>query len=155
MSDHLAVKTNLNIKINRTKKATRKAYNIKQADNTKIETALSPFYEEFSKISEISVEDQLTKFKGGIFKIINKYIPTKTLKNKLDVPWMTTEIKRLIKKRQRLFKIHKKSKRIKLKQRLKKISESLKYKLKFAYNSHLTEMLEGEDENKNIFFTNF
>ena len=69
------------------------------------------------------------------------------MKNKIDVPWMTTEIKGLLIKRQRLFKINKKS--TKFKQRLKKISDSLKYKLKDAYNSYLTEMLEGEDKNKN------
>ena len=44
--------------------------------------------------------------------------------------------------------MHKKSKSTKLKQRLKKISDSSKYKLKDAYNSYLTEMLEGGDENK-------
>ena len=103
-------------------------------------------------MSDISVEEQLTKFKDGIFKIINKYVPTKPLKNTIEVPWMTTEIKRLLKKRQRLFKIHKKSKSTKIKQRLKKISDSSKYKLKDAYNSYLTEMLVGEDENKKIFF---
>ena len=77
-------------------------------------------------MSEISVEDQWTKFKNGIFKIINKYlyIQTKAFENKIDVPWMTTE--RLLKERQRLFKIHKKSKSTNLKQRLKKISDSLK-----------------------------
>ena len=110
MSDHLAVSTNLNIKINRTKKAPRKVYNFKKADSTKIKTALSPFYEEFSKLSGISVEDQWTKFKDGIFKIINKYIPTKTFKNKIDVPWMATEIKRLLKKRQSYSKFTKKQK---------------------------------------------
>ena len=155
MSDHLAVSTNLNIKNNRTKKTPRKIYIFKKADSTKIKTALSSFYEEFSKLSEISVEDQWTKFKDGIFKIINKYIPTKTLKNKIDVPWMTTEIKRLLKKRQRLFKIPPPKKSTKLMQRLKKISDSLKYKLKDAYNSYLTEMLEGEDENKNKKFYKF
>ena len=42
-----------------------------------------------------------------------------------------------------------------MRQRLKKISDSLKYKLKDAYNSYLTEMLEGEDENKNKKFYKF
>ena len=68
------------------------------------------------------------------------------MKNKIDVPWMTTEIKRLLKKDKGYSKLTKKSKSTKLKQRLKRISDSLKYKLKDAYNSYLTEMLEGEDE---------
>ena len=42
-----------------------------------------------------------------------------------------------------------------MKQRLKKISDSLKYKLKDAHNSYLTEMLESEDENKNKKFYKF
>ena len=42
-----------------------------------------------------------------------------------------------------------------MRQRLKKISDSLKYKLKDAYNSYLTEMLEGEDDNKNKKFYKF
>ena len=65
---------------------------------------------------------------------------------------MTTVMKKIFKKRHRLFKIHKKSKSTRLKQRLRKISDSLKYKLKDAYNSNSTEMLEGEDENINEIF---
>ena len=42
-----------------------------------------------------------------------------------------------------------------MKKRLKEISDSLKYKLKDAYNSNLTEMLEGKDENKNKKFHKF
>ena len=38
-------------------------------------------------------------------------------------------------------------------QRIKKISDSLKYKLKDAYKSYLTEMLEDENKKKKI--TNF
>ena len=89
--------TNLNIKINRTNKASSEVYNFKKADSrpTKIKTALLSY-----------VEDQWTKFKDEILKIINKYIPTKTLKNKIDVPCMTTDIKKIIKKRQRVSKIH-------------------------------------------------
>ena len=65
MSDHLAVSTNLNIKINRTKKAPRKVYNFKKADSTKNKTAPSSFYEEFSKLSKISVE--VDKIQGWNF----------------------------------------------------------------------------------------
>ena len=61
-------------------------------------------------MAEISVEDQWTKFKDVIFKIINKHIPTKTLKNKLDMPWIITEIKRLIKKYRGYSKYTKKQK---------------------------------------------
>ena len=77
------------------------------------------------------------------------------MKNKLDVPWMTTEIKRLLKKGQRPLKIHKKTKVLNIKQTLKKISDSLKYKLKDAYNSYLTEMLEDGEKTKIFFFTNY
>ena len=61
-------------------------------------------------MSEFFLEDQWTKFRDGIFKIIKKYIPTKTLKNKLDIPWMTTEIKRLLKKDRGYLKFTKKQK---------------------------------------------
>ena len=130
--------TNLNIKINRTKKASSEVYNFKKADSrpTKIKTALLSY-----------VEDQWTKFKDGILKIINKYIPTKTLKNKIDVPCMTTDIKRLLKKNKGYQKFtYKRKKSTKLKQRLEKISDSLRYKLKDAYSSYLTEMLESKDK---------
>ena len=61
-------------------------------------------------MSEISVEDQWIKFKDIILNFLNKYFPPKTSKGVL---WMTTEIKRLIKKRQRLCKIRKKSEKSK------------------------------------------
>ena len=58
---------------------------------------------------------------------------------------MTTEIKRLLKKKTKVIQNSQKS----------KSTDNLKYKLKDAYNSYLTEIREGEDENKNKKFHNF
>ena len=36
--------------------------------------------------------------KNAVFKVMDTWIPKKTVKKKADVPWMTKEIKRMIRK---------------------------------------------------------
>ena len=42
--------------------------------------------------------------KTKIQEIIDKHVPSKTLRQKQDIPWLTPEIKRLIRKRGRIYK---------------------------------------------------
>jgi hypothetical protein len=52
----------------------------------------------------MSVEEKWLLIKTKIQEIIDKYVPSKTLRQKQDIPWLSPEIKRLIRKRERIYK---------------------------------------------------
>ena len=58
-----------------------------------------------------TVEENWKQFKEAIETCIEKHILRKKIGKHHDVPWMTTEIKRLIRKTKRLYKKSKKSKK--------------------------------------------
>ena len=58
-----------------------------------------------SNHSSNSAEENWNEFKNALFKSMDNHIPKKTIKGKVGVPWMTNEVKRLIKKKKRLYNI--------------------------------------------------
>ena len=62
-------------------------------------------FERFTKsdLSSKPVEENWNEFKTTLMSSIKKHIPQKTLGTRKDVPWMTPEIKRKIRKKQRLY----------------------------------------------------
>jgi hypothetical protein len=56
-----------------------------------------------------TIEENWKQFKEAIETCIEKHIPKKKIGKHHDVPWMTTDIKRLIRKKQRLYNKSKKS----------------------------------------------
>ena len=58
---------------------------------------------------ETNVEELWSKFKHSIAQVVDKYIPHKHTKARQGLPWMNQNIKRLMRKRDRLYKLCKNS----------------------------------------------
>ena len=65
---------------------------------------------------------------------IKKHIPQKTLGTRKDVPWMTPEIKRKIRKKQRLYNRQKNTGKANHKRKFKEIRKAVKRELNNAHN---------------------
>ena len=53
--------------------------------------------------SHMSVNDMWVKFKTGFVEAVERFIPLKMTKTKYFVPWIDATIKRLVKKRHKLY----------------------------------------------------
>ena len=53
--------------------------------------------------SHMSVNDMWVKFKTGFVEAVERFIPSKMTKTKYSVPWIDLIIKRLVKKRNKLY----------------------------------------------------
>ena len=60
--------------------------------------------------SHMSGNDMWVKFKTGFVKAVERFIPSKMTKTKYYVPWFDATIKRLVKKRHKLYLHARKSK---------------------------------------------
>ena len=100
------------IKAKRIQQAPRKIYLYKRADMDGLRDHLARYRDSFlsSDHSHMSVNDMWVSFKSEVLAAIERFIPSKMTKTKYSSPWIDSSIKRLIKRRDRLyFRAHKSS----------------------------------------------
>ncbi len=97
-----------------------------------------------------TVEENWKQFKETIETCIDKNIPKIKIGKYHDVPWMTTDIKRLIRKKQRLYNKSKKSKKPSHKKAFKDMRSLIRNKLHKNYWDYLNNMLDPEKDNNSI-----
>ena len=74
-------------------------------------TEISRYYFEQNENNIRSVEDNWNYIRDNLLKAINTYIPVKFNSNSNNIPWVTLQLKRLIRKKQRFYNKAKRSKR--------------------------------------------
>ncbi len=98
MSDHNPVFVELALGARRARQKPRQVPMYKKAKWDSIRTDLKTIHEELiekDKNGDLSVEDMWHIFKEGICKYIASSIPTKTIKDSMQLPWVTDHIRRL------------------------------------------------------------
>ena len=112
ISDHEAVLIESSLKPLNVKIPARKVYQYRKGDYEGMRAEISSFQTEFeSQADTIDVEQLWTLFKNKIHSLMNKYIPSKQLRgNKKQKPWVSREVKTLIRKRDKLFKKQRRTK---------------------------------------------
>ena len=98
-----------------------------------------------------NVEDMWSSFKSNLIKILNKHVPTKISSSKFNQPWITTQVKRAIRQKQRWFNKckHNNSERIH-----KKYKEIKKYTQKICRNAHFNyvqNLISTDTNNKKLY----
>ena len=74
-------------------------------------TEISRYYFEQNENNNRSVKDNWNYIQDNLLKAINTYIPDKFIFNGNNVPWITSQLKRLINKKQRCYNKTKRTKR--------------------------------------------
>jgi hypothetical protein len=113
ISDHdiLVIECSTKAKIN--KKPPRRVFCYNRADWNKVKEDLLAYQQEYlsSNPSSRSVEQNWNDFKANTQSIIEQHIPTKLVGSRYHLPYITTEIKRLIRRKARLYNKARHSKR--------------------------------------------
>ena len=104
ISDHEIIVADSNFNPVHNKKRPYKIYQYNKADWTKIRQSTIKFAEEYlSKQDENDIDTNWNKFKKHILNTMEQLIPSRLVSQKFAVPWINTEIKRMGKKKQRLY----------------------------------------------------
>ena len=104
LSDHCIVFAEYNVKVDRKKNALRQIFLYRRADWEKIKQEMA----ELEKTIEGMIEENKDidyvweKFKDSLLESMTKHIPKKTTKSRDSYPWITHEIRKAIKKRDRI-----------------------------------------------------
>ena len=89
---------------------------------------------------------------GTILKLqqaIDKHVPQKQVKPNRKLPWITTQLKRMIRKRERLFKKARRSKLASYWQSYKSYRNSVKKQIQQAHESYVNDVIGGSLEEGN------
>ena len=89
-------------------------------------------------------------FEERLNKSTKENIPEKVLKKRVEYPWITNEIKKLMRRRDRLYRKWKKNKAEEKEKELKEIKREIQRKIRRAHWSYVNNFITKE-ENENAF----
>jgi hypothetical protein len=152
MSDHNAVISVLNVKARHVEKPPRKVYLFQKMNTCQMKTDAKVFMEDFKQkqntTNQTDVNSNWQDLKSCINDMLDKHVPQKAVKQRWDVPWMTREVKRLIRKKRRIYNMCKKYDTISNWTKFKKIRKTVQKCMQRAKNDYLMSLLEQNESNR-------
>ena len=147
-ADHIIVYVEYDIKAKRIKQASRKIYLYKRADMVGLKDHITQFKDAYlsEDHSHMSVNDMWVKFKKGFVEAVERFIPSKKTKTKYSVPWIDVMIKRLVKKRHKLYLCACKSKDPDVKIHYKRFRAHVQKLLRDAYWKYVSNIYTFEND---------
>ena len=147
-ADHDIIHVEYDIKAKRIKQALRKIYLYKRADMEGLRDHLARFRDSFlsSDHSHISVNDMWVSFKSEVLEAVERFIPTKMTKTNYSLPWIDHSIKRLIRKREKLYFRARKSSSPDIKNHYKWFRAHVQKAIRDAYWKHISNIFSFETD---------
>ena len=149
ISDHEIVVTDAALRPEIIKKTPRKVFVYKKANWSAIKTELDKFSIEFTRsVGERSVEENWLKFKNVLQGLVDKYIPSRMTSCRHHLPWITPTIRRLCRKKCRLYNLARKSGKDKHWSNYKECKQQVRNALRNAHDDYINRILsEGLAQN--------
>ena len=147
-ADHDIVHIEYDIKAKRIQQAPRKIYLYKRADMDGLRDHMAQLRDSFLSAdhSHMSVIDLWVKFKSDFSAAMERFIPSKMTKTKYSLPWIDTSIKRLIRKRDRLYHHARKSSSPDIKSHYKRFRAYVQKVVRDAYWRHVSSIFTFDDD---------
>ena len=111
LSDHARVDVQLNLTVARKGVHQRTVLQRNKADVEKIRSELTAFRTKYEENSGASVQDKWDLLEGELKRLMKQHIPTKKSRNRRQLPWFDRSLRRLTRKKQRLYNKAKASRR--------------------------------------------
>ena len=152
ISDHDVVFAELDITPQHQRQNKRKIPIYKKAEWSKIEEEMKEVHHEIRTQSEDDDVDTLWEiFKSRLLSSISKYVPHRTASARDRPPWVTPNVKKLLRKRDHLFKKVQQKQSDSGKERLKSLKKDIRKTTREAYWSYTENLVTetGDEYSKN------
>lgn len=139
-SDHDIIFSEINFKMPNTNQIPHKVVIYKKANWKEIEKDLNNTYKHLKENqTNMTIDELWSKFKNDTLETIDKHIPKKTLGKKSKLPWLNRDLKRLIKKKNKLY--NKKKKNPTYTAGYKKVKTKLQKEMRNAYWTYVENVI--------------
>ena len=109
----------------------------------------------WSNFHERSLHENWDVLKNKLSTLMEKYIPAKMSSSRHNLPWFTSNLKRLNRKVQRLYNVQKRSGLECDKRKLRQTRKAYKQKLNKAYRDYISNLLQSPQEEQPKIFWKF
>ena len=157
LGDHDLISAEALLKPTLQKQKPRKTMIFRKADWPKLKSKMKAYQQTFltNHIGK-TAEELWTDFTTTLDKFSHECIPSKLIQGKSSLPWVTQEIKRLIRKRDSLYTNFKKTGRLDIKTQFQTLRQQIKKKIKASYQAYLENLLgltneEDQCDSKKLF----
>ena len=148
LSDHDAVFCEINIHPQKRKQLPRLVPLYKSADWEGLKREMEELLTTIENRKDSASTDELwTIFKDALHAAVKKYIPHKQARSKESKPWITPALRRLIRKRDRLYKKMRKQGRQEHEAAYKELRREIQRQLRRSYWEYLNDIFEETDPN--------
>ncbi|XP_072039025.1 uncharacterized protein [Amphiura filiformis] len=103
LGDHHRVDVQLNLIVKRKGAPSRLVYQRNKADQDKIKKELTDLQQKYEEKAEHSIQEKWDYLESELKRIMQDHIPTKRSKNRRQLPWFNRTMRRLTRKKQRLY----------------------------------------------------
>jgi hypothetical protein len=135
------------LKGNINKKPPRKIHMFNKGNIDGFKKDLKSYQEEYLQSHKTrSVNDNWSDIKLELHKLMDMYIPTKTISGRFHQPWITKNIKRAVNKKQRIYKKARKTNSDEDWGKFKEFRKATKKLIQKSHNEFLNNMLDPESD---------
>ena len=148
LSDHDCIAVDMDIEAQVNKRPSHKIYLWSKANWAEMKTDTHNFCETYLKdASARSVDENYTTIEQHLKSMLNTHVPSKMSRTRVDVPWLTQDLKKQCKRKQRLYNKSKKSGKAAHKLAYNQSQKDVQAALKRARWNHINGLLQtGLDE---------
>ena len=148
LGDHDMVTASCALKPSVQKQKPRKVPLLNKADWPKLKSLMRDYQKKFLlEHPNRSVEELWSDFVTALDTFSSKCIPSKIIRGKFSLTWITQNIRRQIRRRDDLYRKFKKTGDQKFRDKFLSLRKSIKHKIKASYNLYLEGLLGITDEN--------
>jgi len=148
-SDHCIPFVDMLSSVRLNQKAKRTIYLFDKANWFEIKNGILDFGSKINSSNVASnVQSLWDAFKSKLDELVTKHVPTKVLSGKQHLPWLNAKVRKLMKKRDRLYCKNKKRKSSSISDKLKKIKKLIQKETRQAYWNHMNNIICDPTENK-------
>ena len=154
-SDHDIVMFDTALNPFRSRPPRRKIILWKKADIDGIKSDVKAFVDNFVQKTQRPIEIMWEEIKKALHAIIEKRVPSKLTASRHTHPWINTEIRRAIRRKQRAHAKARKSKKKKDHDRYKRLQKEVKFMIRIANKSYVESTVNEAYETNNKKFWGF
>ena len=147
MSDHDAVLVDITLKPSINRKQPRKVFLFKKGDIESARNDLKIRLDNYltNNPQDKSVNENYNFFTETVLEVMKEHFPQKKLGSRWNVPWMNSSIKRMIRKKHKLYNRARKSNSQADWKMFKDLRKATKKRLTIAHNNYLLDLLKTDD----------
>ncbi|CAG2226442.1 unnamed protein product [Mytilus edulis] len=140
-SDHDIVLLDTSIKAQNLNRLNVKIQLWKRTNIDEIQNEVRLFAENFNQKTFSNIENMWKYFKENIMKIIDQKVPTKMTTTKFTHPWINTNIKRLIRRKNKAYKKSRKTKKKRDRDRYKYLQQQTQMEIRKAHKEYMNDII--------------